>query len=891
MNSSPLAALVRNRRQRLALVLATALAAAGIMAFLIWSARGEALRGAATETRNLAWMLEARLDATLRRSESVLDELARDIPTEALRPEAVSRYASTVDARLDDHARRFPEITGLRIFDAQGDLLYTSNRAGVPDANIADRRPFRQLRDDPKLDFAISEVLVSRVSRSPIVAVARALRDPQGHFLGMATAPLDLNYFQRLLQSLDVGPNGVIYIRRSDDFTQVLRWPHLASEVNQPLPPGSESRELIAAGTREAALTHAHIDGVMRTSSFRALEKYPFYVAVAFAHDDVLASWQRRVMGVSLVALLLLTTLATLLTRLGRIEAHEAATEARVRLLAEVFEHSGEAIVVTDAANRIIDINASFTRLTGYAADEALGQNPRILSAGRLSGDDYRAMWQSIQTDGRWQGEVWDRRKDGSCYLKLLTISTLRDARGAITHHIGNFIDISERKAAEEHIHHLAHHDSLTGLPNRLSLRDRLDQAIAAARRDGQRLAVMFIDMDHFKAINDSLGHPIGDKLLVEVARRLKECVRDSDVVARLGGDEFVVVVTGIADDAVTTASSMAEKIQRLLAQPYAIFDHALHSTPSIGISVFPEDGHDVDALMKNADTAMYHAKSRGRNNFQFFTAAMNEKAAERQQLESSLHLGLQNGEFLLHFQPQVEALGGHVTGFEALARWNHPEKGLVPPVKFIPVAEETGLIEPLGDWVLNAACGQLRAFKELGWTGMTMAVNLSARQLRQPDLVERVTAVLAAFDLDGGELELEITESVAMDDPEATIGILSRLRAMGVRVAIDDFGTGYSSLAYLKRLPIDCLKLDRSFVMDIETDPNDAAICRASIALAHGLGLKVIAEGVETQAQYQFLKELGCDMIQGYYFSKPLPAEQIEAYLRGTRAAAGGNM
>lgn len=889
MNSTRLAAALRGRRKQLALLIAVLLAAAGIMGYLIWSARSEALRGAATETRNLVWMLETRLGATLRRSSSTLAELAQETPPGAMRQDAVSRYAPGINARLDRDAADFPEIAGLHLFDAQGDLLYASNRTALAHFSIADRAHFRRLRDDPAAGLVYSEVINSRSEPGKqIVVIGRALRDPRGRFLGIAAAMLDLDYFHRLFRSLHVGPNGVVYLRRSDDFTMVLRCPHLASEVNRAAPPGATSRELIASGARQATLEFpTATDGVLRIASLRALENYPFYVVVGFSQDDVLAPWQRRVWGITLVTLLLLAGLAALLTRLGRAERSEAAAAARARLLTEVFENSGEAIVVTDAANRIIDINAAFTRLTGYARDEVLGQNPSILSAGRLSADDYHAMWESIQREGCWQGEIWDRRKDGSCYPKLLTIATLRDAQGAITHYIGSFTDISERKAAEDRINHLAHHDALTGLPNRLGLSDRLDQALAAARRDRQRLAVMFIDMDRFKAINDSLGHPVGDQLLVEVARRIKHCVRESDVVARFGGDEFVVVATGIADAAVTTASTLAEKIQRLLAQPYPISDHALHSTPSIGIGIFPDDGADADTLMKNADTAMYHAKARGRNNFQFFTAAMNAQAAERQQLESSLHQALRNGEFLLHFQPQVEALSGKVTGFEALARWNHPQQGLVPPLKFIPVAEETGLIEPLGDWVLDAACAQLRAFRQQGWPGLTMAVNLSAHQLRQVDLVPRVAAVLASHELDGAALELEVTESAAMDDPEASIRILSALRAMGVRVAIDDFGTGYSSLAYLKRLPIDCLKLDRSFVMDIETDANDAAICKATIALAHSLGLLVVGEGVETQAQYQFLKELGCDTLQGYYFSKPLPAEEIETWLRGS--GAGG--
>jgi len=554
--------------------------------------------------------------------------------------------------------------------------------------------------------------------------------------------------------------------------------------------------------------------------------------------------------------------------------------EERLCLLAKVFEFSGEAIVVTDAENRIVSINRAFSRLTGYPIEEVVGQNPRILSAGRTSPASYQAMWRDIVDKGVWEGEIWDRRKDGTCYPKWLTISTLKDAGGRISHYIGSFTDITERKLAEERIHHLAHHDTLTDLPNRFSLHSRLSQAIVGARRENRTLAVMLLDLDHFKTINDTLGHPFGDRLLIEVARRLKSCVRESDIVARLGGDEFVVVMTEIGDTTIGAVSAMAGKLMLRLTRPCVVDGREIHVAPSIGIAVFPGDGEDADVLMKNADVAMYHAKSRGRRNFQFFAASMNEAAAERVELEGALRQAIDGGELLLHYQPQIDAVSGRVIGVEALVRWQHPGRGLVSPAKFIPLAEETGLIEPLGQWVLETACGQLWALARRGGHKPRMAVNLSARQLRQEDLVDRVRELLARYDIGEGELELEITESVAMENPDVTIGILRQLRSLGVDLAIDDFGTGYSSLAYLKLLPIQRLKLDRSFVSEIETDHNDAIICSATIALAHSLGLEVVAEGVETEAQLTYLRYLGCDIIQGYYFSKPLAEDALYQFL-----------
>ena len=441
------------------------------------------------------------------------------------------------------------------------------------------------------------------------------------------------------------------------------------------------------------------------------------------------------------------------------------------------------------------------------------------------------------------------------------------------------YLRARERRAAVEHIEYLAHHDSLTALANRYSMESRLAQALATARRIDGQLAVMLIDMDRFKNINDTLGHHVGDQLLVEVARRLRAGVRESDIVARIGGDEFVVVLTGM--EAAQDAMRVGAKILDALGQPYAVEGQLLHSTPSIGISVFPGDGNDVDTLLKHADTAMYHAKEHGRNNLRFFTADLTAAAAERMELERDLRAALAGGGLALHFQPQVSAETGRITGFEALARWRHPDRGWVPPALFIPIAEESGLIGRLGAWVIERACSELAAWRAAGIRDVRVAVNLSAHQLRSVNFVDEVRSTLQTYALGADDLEIEVTESAAMADPEQAIERLRALRDLGVQIAIDDFGTGYSSLAYLKQLPIHVLKIDRAFVRDIETDPNDAAICAATIALAKSLGLRVIAEGVETAAQRDYLARLGCDCLQGYLFGRPQPAEDCLALLR----------
>ncbi|MBS1158643.1 MAG: hypothetical protein H6R15_1062 [Proteobacteria bacterium] len=553
--------------------------------------------------------------------------------------------------------------------------------------------------------------------------------------------------------------------------------------------------------------------------------------------------------------------------------------ESRLQLLASAFHYSGEAILISDSANNIVTVNPAFTTLTGYSEAEAIGRNPRFLSSGRTTLAEYREMWKAVLEKGLWQGEMWDRRKDGGTYPKWVSISVMRDQAGAISHYLAHFTDISSERAAEAQLQHMAHHDVLTGLLNRLSLKGRLDQALAVARREGGQVALLFIDLDRFKVINDTLGHHIGDKLLIEVAARLRDSVRDSDVVARLGGDEFVIMLSGMESSA--SAAVIAEKLVRNIGDAYQIEGYDLYTTPSIGIAIFPSDGADGDALMKNADAAMYHAKAAGRNNFQFFDARMNDAALERLKIEHSLRQALAREEFCVHYQPIIDLPSGRVSGVEALVRWQHPEMGMVPPASFIGIAEETGLIQPIGEWVFWTACRQLAEFNAAGVGGLKMAINISALQLRNGNLPILAKGAIEVFSLEPATLIFEITESVAMQQPAETVRILNQLHDMGVSLAIDDFGTGYSSLSYLRMFPINHLKLDRSFVQEIGQGPDSSVICDATIGLAHNLGLKLVAEGVETQEQYDYLRQKGCDLIQGYLFSRPLPPEDVLEFIR----------
>jgi len=548
-------------------------------------------------------------------------------------------------------------------------------------------------------------------------------------------------------------------------------------------------------------------------------------------------------------------------------------SENKIKLYAEVFKQNPDAIIITDKQNCIIAANSAFETLTGYDVKEVIGQNPSMLSSDKTSKDVYEEMWHSLKEYGKWQGQVIDKRKDGSHFPKRLSINAIKDSRGDIINYVANFADITEQLEARQQIEYLAHYDTVTGLPNRYSLDERLAQALKHAHRSKSKLAVIFIDLDHFKHINDSMGHLAGDNVLKEISNRLKVATRrDADVIARLGGDEFVIILTELENS--TVAALIATTIISSVSQPFIIDGLELHTSASLGISVFPDDADNKQDLMKNADLAMYHSKELGRNQFQFFNESLDKNIKEIIGLDTALRSAIKQRELEVYYQPKVSSDTEEIVGFEALLRWIHPTKGFIPPDKFIPIAESTGQINEIGAWVLEQVCLQLSEWS-IHNHNIHIAINVSVQQLQSATFINEVTEIFQRHDISLGQIQVEITESVAMENPENTIRQLHSLHDLGIKIAIDDFGTGYSSLAYLKRLPLHFLKLDREFVRDIETDPNDRSICDATISLSHSLGMKVIAEGVETEMQKQYLSGKGCDYFQGYYFGKPMPATE----------------
>ncbi|HEX6735759.1 MAG TPA: EAL domain-containing protein [Azonexus sp.] len=571
-------------------------------------------------------------------------------------------------------------------------------------------------------------------------------------------------------------------------------------------------------------------------------------------------------------------------------------THQELLKLSQAVEQSPISIFVTNLKGDIEYVNAAFVANTGYSGADAIGQNPRILNAGKTPPEVYRDLWQRIARGESWEGELINRRKNGSEYVEWGRISPIRDASGQITHYLGVMEDITRRKKAEEEVTQLAFYDHLTRLPNRRLMMDRLAQAMAGCTRHRRQGALMLIDLDDFKTLNDTLGHAVGDELLREMAGRLQASLREGDTVARPGGDEFVVILKDLGDGpaAAVQAENIAGKLQAWLRQPCLLADPSAggerrpyQCTSSIGICLFGAQPVAADELLKRADTAMYQAKAAGRDTWRFFDPEMQTSVAARAALEGALRKAITGDQFLLHYQPQVD-VDNRLTGAEVLLRWHHPERGLVPPGEFIPLAEETGLILPIGHWVLQVACQQLAVWaRDPATAGLSLAVNISARQFSLPNLVEQVTALLDQTGAPASRLKLEVTESILLDNTSDIIAKMVALKARGVSFSLDDFGTGYSSLSYLKRLPLDQLKIDQSFVRDVLDDPNDAAIARTIVALGQSLGLAVIAEGVESAAQRDFLASQGCLNYQGYFFSRPLPLDDFELLVASGRFPA----
>ena len=564
---------------------------------------------------------------------------------------------------------------------------------------------------------------------------------------------------------------------------------------------------------------------------------------------------------------------------LTREVAERRQAEESLRLAGKVIDNLTEAVVIVDPDFKVTAVNPAFTQITGFTTREVIGKAPPFYKALRENGDLYKQMQASIKAKGSWEGEYWSKRKSGEDYAERLSFSAITGEKDKIQHYAAVISDVTERKESEERIHFQTNYDTLTGLPNRSLFQDRLNLALPSMSRSDRKLALMFIGLDGFKLVNDTLGHDIGDLLLKKAAKRLGTCVREGDTVARLGGDEFTVIMPNLVDP--HHAPLVSQRVLDALAKPFRLNGNETFVSASIGITIFPDDASEAKELLRNADAAMDRAKEQGKANFHFFTADLNAVAQERMVLKNGLGKALENGEFSLHYQPKLEIESGRITGVEALMRWNSPDLGMVSPVKFIPVMEETGQVVEMGEWAIRTACLQHQEWRQAGLPRIRIAVNLSPRQLRDASFVLIVENVLRETGVEPAGLELEITESLLMSDSGDALKTLGELHEMGIHMAMDDFGTGYSSLSYLKRFPIDTIKIDRTFVADIATSPDDAEIIRTIISMGHTLNRKVIAEGVENDQQLSLLRDYQCDEIQGYFFSRPLPAGMATKFIK----------
>lgn len=554
---------------------------------------------------------------------------------------------------------------------------------------------------------------------------------------------------------------------------------------------------------------------------------------------------------------------------------HQQKDRERLRQAAAVFDCTREGVLVSDTQGQIVHVNRAFIEITGYQSEEVLGRQPSLFKSGHHSADFYKAMFDSLEKTGEWSGEIWNRRKSGEIYPQWQSIRAIRDEQGELTHYVAVFSDISAIKDSEHELAHLAHHDPLTDLPNRLLFTDRAEQALASAQVHKRGCAMLMIDLDHFKMINDSLGHNVGDQLLKAVAERLGDLSGQGITLARLGGDEFAVLAESCPQ--LVQAAALAQRIIDGLKEPFLLGEQQVVINASIGISLFPSDALSASQLLRNADAALFKAKSAGRNGYALYTEELTAHAQQRVEIAFELRRALEQQELRVYYQPVHDLETSHLIGVEALVRWEHPQRGLVSPAEFIPIAERTGMIAEIDAWVMQHACRQMCQWQADGVTLSFIAVNVSTRLFARSELYQQVAQVLHDTGLDPAYLELEVTESAVMDDPEVALEQMHRLRELGIRLAIDDFGTGYSSLLRLKRLPVQKLKIDQGFVAGLPFDEDDAAISRVIIALAQSMGMQVHAEGIEQAEQARFLLEHGCDLGQGYWFGRPMPAEQLD--------------
>lgn len=769
------------------------------------------------------------------------------------------------------------------IADRHGEVVASTRASGV--TNIDEQAYLKLARQSDSLAVSRPQPGSSELQFS------RSLNAADGSFVGVVTVSVDPAYFVSGYEQSQLGERGVVGLLGTDGIFRARRTGELVSVGDvvdyTTAAPGADDEDSMPR------VLVSSWDGVRRYTSARKLYDFPLTVIAGLSEEEQLAGYRRHARAYvwwtsagSVLLLLLAIVLVRMRFQLDQSHLREISerkhAEQSLRIAAAAFD-SREAMIVTDVNGLILKVNRAFTENTGYTLAEVAGQTPRIFKSGRHNAAFYREMWDAIGSQGLWQGEIWDRRKDGTVFPKWMTISAVKDDKGEVTNYVGSHYDITERKKSEIRINELAYFDQLTGLPNRTLLMDRLKKAVADSH-EGCYGALIFIDLDNFKTINDTLGHHVGDLLLQQVGQRLSACVRAEDTVARLGGDEFVVVLSSLSKcriNAAAQAEVVGNAVLSTLNQIYQLKEVEFHNTPSIGATLFMGVQTSVDDLMRQADLAMYRSKAAGRNAIRFFDPVMESVVMERATLESDLRRAIDAKQFVLYYQPQIEG-EEHLTGAEVLIRWQHPTRGLLMPGEFIQLAEETSLILPLGKWVLDGACAQLALWaNQPEMAHLTLAVNVSAHQFHQHYFVEQVLAVLEHTGANPQRLKLELTESLLVSNVDNLIEKMSALKTRGIGFSLDDFGTGYSSLSYLKHLPLDQLKIDRSFVSDVLSDSNDAAIANTIIALAKSLGMGVIAEGVETASQRDFLADAGCNNYQGYFFSRPLPLEGFESFAR----------
>jgi len=863
----------------------------GVLAITLWMVvlnRAHFLEIAKGQSLNYAQLVEQDVSALFGRLDQMLESTAR------IYPRLVLEHPRQAAEMVAEQRLQFPEVRDVVVADAQGRVVESrESQDGIPRPILSQRDYFIRLRDNPNLGLVITDPRQGTITGVWGILMARAMRDSQGQFAGVVVTQLTLQRLDRSFRVIDRRARGTFTLF-SNDLKIVARYPERDPAGQLLIGRQLQAKQLplwLASGAEEGSHRNlSTVDGVDRLFSYRRIAGYGLNVIVGLELEPYLQAWRFNV-GVlgALVGLFLLSTnlFCWWLYRswrsqkraVHRLSALNQRLDREIFLNQTIINSSPLAIYTRDCAGIVTAWNPAAERLFGWRAEEIVGHPMKNVPQDRSQALRDRVLAGETIMDF----ESVRLRKGGEAFDLSTTMAPLEDGSGGVSGYLSISTDISSRKAAERQVEFLAYRDVLTGLPNRLLLQDRFVQVTAHADRCRHKVALLFLDLDNFKTINDSLGHSAGDMFLQEIARRLGACVREMDTISRQGGDEFLLVLSDLsgADD----VTPVLLKVKESLQTPFAIDGHELVTSASTGVALYPDDGCDFETLFKKADTAMYRAKDGGRNSYRFFDAQMNVEAVELLHIKSGLQRALVQGEFVLHYQPQFDLRTGTMLGVEALLRWQHPEQGWIPPSRFIPIAEDSGLIVPIGEWVLREACRQAMRWRAQGLPPLVMAVNLSAVQFRRSDLRQTVLDALQSSGFEPHLLEMELTESILIGDTEGVLASVRQLKQLGIKLSIDDFGTGYSSLSYLKRFDIDKLKIDQSFVRNLAIDSEDAAIVRAIVQMASSLNLLTIAEGVEDADTLAQLQSFGCDEAQGYYFARPLGAEALAAFMAQHRA------